>query len=225
MTPERFNKIKYVLDRRQPDLTVITDQVHKQRNLAAIIRNCDAVGIDTIYSVIPEDGYQIFSGTAASANKWVNVEFHSNIQESVSLLGAKGFQILSAHLSEQAVDYRTVDYTQPTALIMGAEIKGVSEDALKFVDHQIVLPMLGMVESYNVSVACALILGEAQRQREAAGYYETPRLDKILYKKRFFNWAHPKVAEFCDAHEIDYPELREDGEIDDVSWSKKRITS
>ncbi len=221
MTPERFNKIKFVLDRRQPDLTVITDQVHKQRNLAAIVRNCDAVGIDTIHSVIPKEGFQIYAGTAASANKWVNIKYYSNITEPIANLKENGFQVLSASLSEKSIDYRDIDYTKKTALVMGAEIKGISIEAAAETDHQIVLPMLGMVESYNVSVACALILSEAQHQRESAGFYNQPRLDKETYDKRFFNWAHPKVSEYCDAKGIEYPSVGDDGEINDASkWYK-----
>lgn len=217
MTPERFNKITSVLEKRQPDLTIITDEIHKQRNIAAIIRNCDAVGIDTIHCVMPDTGYQLYSGTAASAQKWVNVRHYGSIIEPVEALAAKGFQFLCADLAEDAVDYREVDYTVPTAIVMGAEVKGVSDIANQFATHRIVLPMLGMVESYNVSVANALILNEAQRQREQAGLYNQNRLEGDVYNDRFFRWAHPKIAKYCEDNELDFPPLREDGEIVDPS--------
>ena len=221
MTPERLVKIQHVLSKRQPDLTVITDEVHKQRNIAAIVRNCDALGVDTIHCVMPEEGYQIYAGTAASANKWVEMQHYSSVNEPVEKLKAQGFQVVAANLSDRAVDYRQVDYTKPTALVMGAEVKGVSSSACELADTEVILPMLGMVESYNVSVANALILAEAQRQREEAGMYESCRLDEETYKKRFFKWAHPKLAEFCDERGLDYPETREDGEVKDpASWSK-----
>ncbi len=217
MTPERFDRISAVLQKRQPDLTVITDEVHKPRNLAAIVRNCDAVGIDEVHAVVPSTGFQIYSGTSASAEKWVDVNYYANVNEPINLLKEKGFQLVTANLSHNATDYRNVDYTKPTALLMGAEVKGVSADASNAADHEVVLPMLGMVESYNVSVASALILAEAQTQREKAGLYLHARLPKDRYDHLFFRWAHPVLAAFCDDNGVAYPPVRDDGEVINLS--------
>jgi len=222
MTPERFERITSVLQRRQPDLTVVSDEVHKGRNLSAIIRTCDAVGIDTIHCVVPKDGFQTYGGTAASAEKWVEVEHHADICDVLTTLKAQGHQVVAASLGKQSVDFRCLDFTLPTALVMGAEIKGVSEAALDLVDHRITVPMVGMVESFNVSVACAIILMEAQRQREHAGLYSAVRLDADVYDHRFFNWAHPVLAKYCDDNGLSYPTLRDDGEVEGLSsWYKK----
>jgi len=213
MTPERYNRIAAVLSKRQPDLTVITDEVHKGRNLSAIVRTCDAVGVDCLHAVLPAEGYQQYGGTSASAEKWVDVQQYTSILEPVVHLKDAGFQILAANVSADAIDFRDLDYTRPTAVLMGAEIKGVSEVALQYVDHNIVVPMAGMVESFNVSVACAIVLMEAQRQRQLAGMYDQTRLSDRAYKKRFMHWAHPVIARFCDERGLSYPDLREDGEI------------
>ncbi|WNO11392.1 tRNA (guanosine(18)-2'-O)-methyltransferase TrmH [Teredinibacter sp. KSP-S5-2] len=217
MTPERYQRITQVLSRRQPDLTVITDEVHKGRNLAAIIRNCDAIGIDRIHCVVPQKGYQTFGGTSASAEKWVEVAHHMSVNEPIASLKLQGFQIVAANVTPDTVDYREVDYTRPTAILMGAEVDGVSETASELVDQHVMLPMFGMVESYNVSVACALILNEVQRQREKAGLYDTLRLPEDLYQKRYMHWAHPVIAKLCDEKGIPYPPIREDGEIENLS--------
>ena len=213
MTPERFRRISAVLNRRQPDLTVVTDEVHKGRNLSAIIRTCDAVGVDSIHAVMPSEGYQVFNGTSASADKWVEVNHHSNIREPIEHLKQQGYQLIAASLSPSAVHFRDVDYSLPTALVLGAEVKGLSDYTTANVDRQVTLPMMGMVESLNVSVACALILSEAQRQREAKGMYDRCRLADDVFRARFFRWAHPAIATYCDARGIEYPEVREDGEL------------
>lgn len=221
MTPERYNRITQVLNRRQPDLTVITDEVHKPPNIAAIVRSCDAVGIDQIHCVMPRKGYQIYGKAFMSADKWVEMLHHESVEQPISELQSNGYQIVAADLTPNTVDYREIDYTRPTAILMGAEVDGVSTTASQSVDYHIRLPMVGMVESYNVSVASSLILNEAQRQREAAGLYETCRLSDEIYKARFFNWAHPVLAEFCDEKSIPYPEVREDGEVLDLpKWYK-----
>ncbi len=217
MTPERYQRITTVLNHRQPDLTVITDEVHKQRNLSAIVRNCDAVGIDRIYSVVPEDGFQIYTGTSASADKWVEIQFFDNAEQPITSLRDDGFQVVSASVADDAIDYRELDYTKPTALVLGAEVKGLSRSAELHSDHHVTLPMLGMVESYNVSVACALILAEVQTQRQRRGMYDQRRLSKQRYDTLFFRWAHPKLAEFCDEKKIAYPPVRDDGEVKNLS--------
>ena len=78
---------------------------------------------------------------------------------------------MAAHLSDEATDYRELDYTVPTALVVGTELFGVSEAGPGLSDQQVMIPMKGMTQSLNVSVACAIVLYEAMRQREAAGLY------------------------------------------------------
>lgn len=213
MTPERLQRLRAVLSCRQPDLTVIADEVHKGRNIAAILRTCDAVGIDTVYSVVPEAGYRPYRGTALGTQKWVSVKTCDNLAEPVTELKARGFQVVVTALSKKAVDYRAVDYTRPTALVLGSERTGASDVALKQADHSVTIPMVGMVESFNVSVAGAIILAEAQRQRAEAGMYDYCRLPEHDYSRRFFQWAHPQVAAYCEREGVPYPPVDEEGEI------------
>lgn len=219
MTPERLEKIRAVLNRRQADLTVINDEVHKGRNLAAIMRTCDAVGIDHMHVVEPKDGYRSYRGTASGSNKWVEVSTYHSVTDAIVEVKSKGMKVVAAHLDDRAVDYRSIDYSQPTALLMGMERAGVSEEALALADETVVVPMMGMVESFNVSVAAAIILSEAQRQRDAAGMYQECRLEADHYERRFFQWAHPQVARFCDEKSLAYPAVDKDGEIiDGPAW-------
>ncbi len=213
MTPERYQTIKRVLDQRQPDLTVITDEVHKGRNLSAIMRSCDAVGIDTMHCVIPLRGFRKFRGTDLGTQKWVETEVYDNVTQPIEHLRRQGFQIVAAHLSDSAVDYRDINYTGPTALLLGAEKEGVSLQALASADHHVTIPMMGMVESFNVAVACSLILVEARHQRDRAGLYESSRMQPERYQHRLFHWCQPVVAAFCDTNGLQYPALNNEGDI------------
>lgn len=222
MTPERYEIICRVLRQRQPDLTVITDEVHKGRNLSAIVRTCDAVGISKFHCVEPQKGYRAFRGTALGSHKWVDTVLHSNVSDGLSQLKGEGFQVVAAHLSDTAVDFRTVDYTKPTALLMGTEKQGVSDEAIALADHQVVIPMMGMVESFNVSVACAIILTEAQEQRQKAGLYDESRIPKDEYDRILFQWCQPIVTKYCDESELDYPPLDDEGEIvEPAKWYQR----
>ncbi len=213
MTPERFVKLKKILSQRQMDMTVVMDGVHKPHNFNAILRTCDAIGIYQAHFIPVAGGYKPFANTAKGSQKYVVAKEHRCISEVVSLLRGQGMQILAAHLSDAAVDYRQIDYTQPTALVMGEELKGISNQTADLVDHHVIVPMKGMVESLNVSVACAVILYEAQRQRLAAGMYEQRSMDDELYWATLFEWSWPKVAHLCQQQKRNYPVLNEDGEF------------
>lgn len=222
MTPERMARLRSVLDRRQPDLTVVTDYVHKGRNLSAIVRTADAVGIAQIHCVVGGKDYKHFRGTSMGSQSWVEVKRHKSIDEPLQALKESGFQIVATYLSNQSTDFHDVDYTRPTALLLGAEKNGISEQAQSLADIHVTIPMVGMVQSLNVSVAAGIILTEAQHQRRQKSLYNKQRIDQATYDRLFFEWAHPKIRDFCIANQLDYPPLREDGEVDNPSaWYAK----
>jgi tRNA (guanosine-2'-O-)-methyltransferase len=160
-----------------------------------------------------EEGVAVHWNTSQGAEKWVGVRRHASLGDACRHLRGAGFQLIAAHLSDDAVDYREIDYTRPTALVVGTELWGVSEAALAETDHEIVIPMKGMTQSLNVSVACAIVLYEALRQRDAAGLYDARRLDGDAYRRQRFEWLHPKVARFCRERGLDYPEMDAEGRI------------
>lgn len=209
----RRERLDWVLAQRQPDLTVLAESLHKPRNFSAIVRTCDAVGLNDLHAVPDSDGLAIHWKTSQGAEKWVNVHSHDSLDSACGHLRERGFQLIAAHLSDQATDYRDLDYTVPTALIVGTELFGASPEALAAADHQVMIPMMGVTQSLNVSVACAIVLYEALRQRQAAGMYGKLRLDGKLLEKQRFEWLHPAVAKFCQERHLEYPELNEDGDI------------
>ena len=213
MTPERFQKLKETLARRQPDLTVLADEVHKPHNLAAIIRTCDAVGIPRFHLCNPEFRDRQLRGRSMGSSRWVEVEKHDNIVEAGENLKKQGFKIIAAHFSENARPYHELDYTQPCALLMGSEKRGVSSIAADLADEHVIIPMQGMVQSFNVSVAAAIILMEAQRQRQAAGLYDTNRISPEEYTHTLFQWGYPELARYCDDRNLDYPQLDDEGQL------------
>jgi len=213
MVPERFRRIRSVLARRQPDLTVLMDRVNKSHNFSAILRNCDAAGVLEAHVVPPDGGLDLHHGTSAGTKKWVEVHRHRSIPDAVSLLKQRGFSLVAAHPAPDAIDFREIDFTRPTAVVMGAELHGVSDEALALADQHVMVPMAGMVHSLNVSVATALLLFEAMRQREAAGMYRSSRLDPEDYERRLFEWSYPSIAASRRTAGRPYPELTEDGDL------------
>ncbi|BBB28573.1 tRNA (guanosine(18)-2'-O)-methyltransferase TrmH [Neptunomonas japonica] len=218
MTPQRKQKLISTLERRQPDLQLITDQVHKSRNLAALIRTCDAVGVPYVHSVAPKTGYG-YSGTAKGSDRWVKTIHHETCEEAIQQARSKGMKVYAAHFSERAVDYRDVDYAIPCAILMGSEKEGVSQEAADMADQHILIPMMGMVGSLNVSTAAGIIMVEAQNQRLKAGLYNESRLDPQEFKDTIFEWSCPDIADFCRKKGLEYPPLDDDLVMaDSAAW-------
>ena len=213
MIPRRYERLKQVLNKRQPDLTVITEDVHKPHNISAIIRTCDAVGVFEIHAINSKSKLPTYSTVAKGSEKWVNLQVHNSLEDVTKNFQQQGTRVYAAHLSDRAIDYRAVDYTKPTAILMGAEKDGVSDLAANLVDGHIIIPMFGMVESLNVSVAAAVILFEAQRQRIAAGMYDEISLDRQTFEQTIFEWGHPKIADMYRRRGEAYPPLAEDGSL------------
>ena len=213
VTAERVRRLDEVLARRQPDLTVFAENLHKPRNFSAIVRSCDAVGVNEMHVLPGEDNLRTYWHTSQGAEKWMRIRTHKTAKDACEHLKANNFRLLAAHLSDSAIDYREVDYTQPIALVLGTELFGVSETTLSYVDQQISIPMMGVTQSLNVSVACALVLYEAQGQRQAAGLYEKSRLDEQTLARQRFEWLHPVLTEYCQRHGLEYPTLDEQGDL------------
>ena len=215
LLPRRFERLKAVLDRRMGDLTVLLEQVEKPHNLSAILRTCDAVGALEAHVVSLQGRLRTFNSTAQGSQKWVPLHTHANSLAAVQTLKAQGFKLYGTHLSVEAVDYRQCDFTGPTAFVLGAEKWGLSEEMANAVDQAVVIPMSGMVQSLNVSVAAATLLFEALRQREAAGLVPQAGegLDPERYQRQLFEWAYPEVAAWCQREGRAYPALTEEGAI------------
>ena len=203
-----------MLDQRQPDLTVLMDRVHKPHNLSAILRNCDAVGVLEAHAVPPDGGLELSAVSLAGASKWVPVRRHRDISTAVAELRAGGFRVVAAHPTGRARDYRNFDFTQPTALLVGSELEGVSDGGLDLADELVLIPMRGMVRSLNVSVATSLLLYEAARQRESAGLYARSRLDPERYRTLLFEWGYPRLARRLRDEGRAYPLIAADGSVD-----------
>ena len=194
MTPERKQRIVDVARRRQPDLTVFMERVHKPHNFAAVLRTCDAVGVMHAHAVPGEHGLPTLSNTAQGAQRWVGLTRHDDSESALGELRAAGFRCVAAHFSQRAVDFRQIDYTRPTALVLGTEKFGISAAAAALCDEHVVVPMHGMTRSLNVSVACAVILYEAERQRSAAGLYAGHDAEQAPWRGLIEDWVQRERA-------------------------------
>lgn len=190
MTPERKARIETVLAHRQNDLTVILENVSDPHNISAVMRSCDAVGVQEIYVLntkIPLH-QKWGSRSSSSAAKWLTVHQFENAEECLIAARKKYSIILTTHLSADAVSLYEIDLTQSIGLVFGNEHDGVSEEVRTMADGNFIIPQTGMIQSLNISVACAVSLYEAFRQKKAAGHYTSQKLREDEYQLLNTQW-------------------------------------
>ena len=215
LLPRRFERLRSVLNQRMADLTVLVEHVEKPHNLSAILRSCDAVGVLEAHAVSFSGRPRTFNSTAQGSQRWVPLHDHADIGSAISHLKQRGFRLFGTNLSVDARDYRECDFTGPCAFVLGAEKWGLTEEATALMDQAVYIPMRGMVQSLNVSVATATLLFEALRQRQVAGL--APQNGEGIpagdYDTLLFEWCYPEVAAWCREQGRPYPALGDEGEI------------
>ena len=186
---DRTERMEQVLSARQPGLVLVIENVHDRHNLGAILRSCDAVGVMRVMMVYYiESPPEIAKTSASGALKWLNFESYRSIKTCYDVLRKEGFQILATKIEPAAKGLYSYDLTIPTAIVLGNEHRGISKEAAEGADGLIYIPMRGMVESVNVSVAGAICLFEAMRQRDVKGMYEKPQLSDELLRSELRTW-------------------------------------
>lgn len=191
MTPERRDKLLSVLHKRQNDLAVVLENVQDPHNISAVMRTCDAVGVQDIYVLntrIPRHK-KFGPRSSSSAAKWLTVHQFEDVQACFTTLREKYSRILTTHLSTDAIGLHQIDFTESIALVFGNEHSGVSEDIRALADGNFIIPQVGIIRSLNISVACAVTLYEAYRQKMLAGHYENEKLSNELQEELFKNWG------------------------------------
>ena len=216
--PRRFERIKNVLNCRMKNLSVLVEAVNKPHNLSAILRTCDAAGVFEANFICEKDKVKTFNSTAQGSQKWVKLNNHETIISAVSELKKKGFKLYGTTLNERSTDYRNFDYSENTCFVLGAEKWGLSDQLISKVDESIFIPMSGMVQSLNVSVAASILLFEAIRQRESKGLLPLngEGLSAEEYEKTLFEWSYPELGTIYRKSGNKYPTLNQYGEINEV---------
>lgn len=191
MTPERRERLLSVLNKRQAGLTVVLENVQDPHNISAVMRTCDAVGIQEIYVLnnrIPRHK-KWGAKSSSSAAKWLTIHQFSDTAECVAALRQKYDKIYTTHLAADAVGLYEIDFTGSVALVFGNEHEGVSDEIRALADGNFIIPQVGIIKSLNISVACAVSIYEALRQRTIAGHYEKRNLPDGQFEELLEKWG------------------------------------
>ncbi len=191
MTPDRNNRLTAVINKRQPDLTVVLENVFDPHNISAVMRTCDAVGIQDIYilntRIPPHKKWGAKS--SSSAAKWLSIHQFTDAEACFTELRKHFKKIYTTHLSADAVGLHQLNLTEPVALVFGNEHTGVSEEIIAMADGNFIIPQVGIIKSLNISVACAVSLYEAYRQKKNAAHYDNVKLEVAQLVKLRDEWG------------------------------------
>jgi tRNA (guanosine-2'-O-)-methyltransferase len=191
MTPEREERLLHVLKNRQDNITVVLENIFDPHNISAVMRTCDAVGVQEIYvlntRIAPHKKWGAKS--SSSAAKWLTIHQYTNAGICFAELRSKYNRILTTHLSSDAVSLYKIDFTERVALVFGNEHDGVSEEIRALADGNFIIPQVGIIKSLNISVACAVSLYEAFRQKNSSGHYSRQSLPEYQAKELMTKWG------------------------------------
>jgi tRNA (guanosine-2'-O-)-methyltransferase len=191
MTPERREKLLGVANLRQNNLTVVLENVFDPHNVSAVLRTCDSVGIQDVYILNTRIGPHKKWGfkSSSSANNWMTTHQFTDAKECIEALRSKYATILTTHLAANSVGVYELDFTGNIALVFGNEHSGVSEEMIANADGNFTIPQQGIIRSLNISVACAVTIYEAYRQKKNAGHYDQPSLTAERKKDLLTEWG------------------------------------
>ncbi len=203
LSDERIEKLLTAIAKRQWDITVILENVHDPHNLGAVMRSCESVGITEVHIVYTEettnpDRY-IGRNASGGVSKWIDAHFYTDLKTCFETVKSRYEKIYATHLYRDSVSVYEKDLTTSMAFLFGNEHRGISPEALSMTDGNIMIPMQGLAESLNVSVACSICLYETLRQRMSANLYEksydpaNPRMAGLLDK--YLKNARPRIYE------------------------------
>ncbi len=168
--------MKEVIKKRQFDLTVILENVHDPHNIGAVLRTCDSIGINEVFILytqpdLQERGISIGLKSSSGAKQWIKINYFEDIHTCFTAVRERYPKIYGTAIGASAKSLYDLDLASSCALLFGNEHEGVSEEALNLIDQNFLIPQFGFVQSLNISVACAVSLYEASRQRMATGQY------------------------------------------------------
>ncbi|NRA47251.1 MAG: RNA methyltransferase [Oligoflexales bacterium] len=157
LTPKRSKKMEEVASQRTKHLRLIIQDVHNPHNISACIRSAEAFGIQNVHVVALKNSFKT-STVARGAGNWLSIHRHESIEECANTLHKLGYSIAAGMPTQSSSPLHSMELSKPVAVLFGNEHEGVSPDWKKFIDLYFTIPMVGVVESLNISVSAAITM-------------------------------------------------------------------
>lgn len=175
LTAERKQKIDRTVSQRDFDIAVVLENIYDRGNASAVMRTAEAMGYTNIHMVELGEKFKKANRVTQGADKWAEVTRWKSTKDCVLNLKKQGFKICVTHL-EASRPIDEIDFSQPTAFVLGNEKDGISPEMVELSDERIIIPMQGFVQSFNISVAGAIGLYHIYQYRKK--HLKYPRLNE-----------------------------------------------
>ncbi|HSM92782.1 MAG TPA: RNA methyltransferase [Anaeromyxobacteraceae bacterium] len=189
LLPERKARIDEVVANRTRTLTVVMEALCDPQNVNAVLRTCEAFGVQEIHVIEgPMKVYDPNKKISQNADKWLDVRRWPSARDCLGHLKGEGYRIYATHLAQDSVGLADLSFAPKVALVFGNEHRGVSDEAAALSDANFTIPMLGFVQSFNVSVAAAISLARAvdRRVAERGRHGDLPEGEAQALRERFY---------------------------------------
>ncbi|MDI6400431.1 RNA methyltransferase [Balneolaceae bacterium ANBcel3] len=196
VSEQRKNLFKTILEQRTRFFTVVLEDLYQSQNASAVLRSCDAFGIQDVHVVENRNFFNVDKGVTIGADKWLTVRRYchpdaNNTKSAYEALRAKGYQIFATTPHEHQVSLPDFSPEKPTALVFGAEKEGLTDYAIREADGCLAIPMFGFSESYNISVSAALCLYHLRSLCDQNTFsWKLPDIEK---KELFLEWLKKSI--------------------------------
>jgi tRNA (guanosine-2'-O-)-methyltransferase len=192
--PERRAKLDQVARARLGGVTILFDAPHDPHNGSAVMRSCDAFGVPELHVVPREESFLVGKRIAKGTQRWVDVVLHPTPERAAAALHARGFVLAAAHPQGELLPEDLASLPR-VALVLGNEHDGLCEALQHVADRTVRIPMRGLVESLNVSVAAGILLAAATRGRSG----DLSPAERTRYYARGLYRSVPRAAEVLQA--------------------------
>jgi tRNA (guanosine-2'-O-)-methyltransferase len=191
LLPRRRERIDRVVEGRTRSFTLVLERIGDPHNIAAILRSCEAFGVQDVHVVEHEKhGTRMNAKITQGCEKWLDVHHHRDIVHCARELATAGFSLCVSDLEAGAEPLGALPLEQKLALVLGNEQEGVTQTARRLADRRFIIPMLGFSQSFNVSVTaavCLALMRERRRERGITGDLEAPERESL--RRRFYELA------------------------------------
>ena len=188
LTPERLNKIERVVEKRSDYFVPVLEDLYDRGNVSAVMRSSEAFGFYKMHIIQSSEAFKESKRVTQGADKWLDVYKWMNTKDCITNLKEEGYKVYSTSLSDDAVSFMDLDFSQKTAVVLGNEKEGVSKEALSLSDGNVLLPMEGFTQSFNISVAAALCFQAAKIKNPTLIDNEEQKRLKALYFLKTLDW-------------------------------------
>lgn len=191
VSPERLARMEQVLEERTRFVVPVFENLYKPHNASAVVRTCDALGINRVHFIEEQNSFEFHSDIAQGSHKWVEAETSNSVAGCFDRLRRDGYAVVGTALSPRAVPPQEIPLDRPVALVFGNELKGIAPKTAAACDMLVQIPMYGFVDSFNISVAAALLLqGLLQRLRNSGAVdwkLSDAEKRKVMQRWLFYN--------------------------------------